>query len=101
MPHKRHTCAMRLLESEIDLATIALWLDHSSLQSTNIYLHADMVLKGTWLPHFGGLLERLRGSIHHLGGGGELSMWRVEPSDRVWPWRVQETTGKRGSPSWS
>jgi site-specific recombinase XerD len=36
---------MRLLESGVDLATIALWLGHSSLQSTNIYLHADMALK--------------------------------------------------------
>ena len=45
-PHTlRHTCAMRLLESGVDLATIALWLGHSSLQSTNIYLHADMALK--------------------------------------------------------
>jgi len=45
-PHTlRHTCAMRLLESGIDIATIALWLGHSSLQSTNIYVHADMALK--------------------------------------------------------
>ena len=45
-PHTlRHTAAMRLLESGVDLATIALWLGHSSLQSTNIYLHADMALK--------------------------------------------------------
>jgi len=45
-PHTlRHTCAMRLLESGVDLATIALWLGHASLQSTNAYLHADMALK--------------------------------------------------------
>jgi integrase/recombinase XerD len=45
-PHTlRHTCAMTLLESGIDLVTIALWLGHSSLQSTNVYLHADMALK--------------------------------------------------------
>lgn len=45
-PHTlRHTAAMRLLEGGVDLATIALWLGHSSLQSTNVYLHADMALK--------------------------------------------------------
>ncbi len=45
-PHTlRHTCAMRLLENGVDLVTIALWLGHSSLQSTNAYLHADMALK--------------------------------------------------------
>jgi site-specific recombinase XerD len=45
-PHTlRHTCAMGLLESGVDLATIALWLGHSSLESTNPYLHADMALK--------------------------------------------------------
>ncbi len=45
-PHTlRHTAAMRLLESGVDITTIALWLGHSSLQSTNIYLHADMALK--------------------------------------------------------
>lgn len=45
-PHTlRHTCAMNLLAAGVDLATIALWLGHESLQSTNIYLHADMALK--------------------------------------------------------
>ena len=36
---------MRLLESGVDVTTIALWLGHSSLQSTDIYIHADMALK--------------------------------------------------------
>lgn len=45
-PHVlRHTAAMALLEAGVDLTTIALWLGHASLQSTNIYLHADMALK--------------------------------------------------------
>lgn len=45
-PHTlRHTCAMNLLQSGVDLATIALWLGHAGLQSTNIYIHADMALK--------------------------------------------------------
>jgi site-specific recombinase XerD len=47
-PHVlRHTAAMRLLRAPtpVDTATIALWLGHESLDSTNKYLHADMELK--------------------------------------------------------
>jgi site-specific recombinase XerD len=45
-PHVlRHTCAMNLLQSGTDVATIALWLGHASTKSTDIYLHADLTLK--------------------------------------------------------
>jgi site-specific recombinase XerD len=47
-PHVlRHTAAMRLLRAPtpVDPATIALWLGHETLESTNKYLHADMELK--------------------------------------------------------
>ncbi len=46
-PHiLRHTCAMHLLRSGVDVAVIALWLGHESSQTTTaIYLHADMALK--------------------------------------------------------
>jgi integrase/recombinase XerD len=47
-PHVlRHTAAMRLLHAPtpVDTATIALWLGHETLDSTNRYLHADMELK--------------------------------------------------------
>jgi integrase/recombinase XerD len=45
-PHVlRHTAAMTLLRAGVDLATIVLWLGHESIESTNIYLHADMALK--------------------------------------------------------
>jgi integrase/recombinase XerD len=47
-PHTlRHTAAMRLLHTPtpIDIATIALWLGHESLDTTNKYIHADMDLK--------------------------------------------------------
>jgi len=38
---------MRLLRAPapVDTATIALWLGHETLDSTNKYLHADMELK--------------------------------------------------------
>lgn len=45
-PHTlRHTCAMRLLQSGVDIATIALWLGHEHIRTTQIYLHADLALK--------------------------------------------------------
>ena len=45
-PHVlRHTAAMRLLESGVDTALIALWLGHESPRTTQIYLHAHLALK--------------------------------------------------------
>ena len=45
-PHiLRHTCAMNLLMSGVDITVIALWLGHESIQTTQIYIHADMKLK--------------------------------------------------------
>lgn len=45
-PHVlRHTCAMRLLESGVDVTVISMWLGHESLRSTQTYLAAHMALK--------------------------------------------------------
>jgi site-specific recombinase XerD len=45
-PHTlRHTTAMDLLRRGVDLTVIALWLGHESIETTQIYLHADMQLK--------------------------------------------------------
>jgi len=45
-PHVlRHTAAMRLLHAGVDIAVIALWLGHESIETTQIYVHADLVLK--------------------------------------------------------
>jgi integrase/recombinase XerD len=45
-PHVlRHTAAMRLLHAKIDTSVIALWLGHAEIQTTQIYLHADLPLK--------------------------------------------------------
>ena len=41
----RHTTAMQLLNSGIDTSVIALWLGHESVETTQIYLHADLALK--------------------------------------------------------
>jgi site-specific recombinase XerD len=45
-PHVlRHTAAMELLQSGVDRSVIALWLGHESMETTQIYLHADLELK--------------------------------------------------------
>ena len=36
---------MELLQHGIDRAVIALWLGHESVETTQIYLHADLRLK--------------------------------------------------------
>ncbi|MFN8624677.1 MAG: tyrosine-type recombinase/integrase [Candidatus Binatia bacterium] len=41
----RHTAAMRLLHAGIDTAVIALWLGHENMETTQLYLHADLTLK--------------------------------------------------------
>jgi len=45
-PHVlRHTAAMRLLTAGIDATVIALWLGHESIETTQVYLHADITMK--------------------------------------------------------
>ena len=41
----RHTAAMRLLLSGVDVTVIALWLGHEQVSTTNVYLHADLSQK--------------------------------------------------------
>ena len=45
-PHTfRHTTAMHLLQSGIDITVIALWLDHESPSTTHMYIEADLAMK--------------------------------------------------------
>jgi site-specific recombinase XerD len=45
-PHVlRHTTAMDLLEQGVEQSVIALWLGHESIETTQIYLDADLELK--------------------------------------------------------
>jgi site-specific recombinase XerD len=45
-PHVlRHTTAVQLLQAGVDRSTIALWLGHESVETTQIYLDADLSMK--------------------------------------------------------
>ena len=41
----RHTAAMRLLHAGVDTTVIALWLGHEGVETTQMYVHADLTLK--------------------------------------------------------
>src|SRR5881396_1538006 len=43
--HRRHTTAMHLLQAGVDIATIALWLGHESIETTHVYLETDLATK--------------------------------------------------------
>jgi len=45
-PHVlRHSCAMTLLRSGVDISVIALWMGHADLSTVQQYIHADLALK--------------------------------------------------------
>ncbi len=41
----RHSTAMHLLQAGVDIAVIALWLGHESIQTTHMYVEADLATK--------------------------------------------------------
>jgi integrase/recombinase XerD len=44
-PVIRHTTAMHLLQAGVDMATMALWLGHESIETTPMSLQADLAMK--------------------------------------------------------
>jgi integrase len=59
---------MELLEHGIDRSVIALWLGHESVNTTDMYLHADLKMK-----------ERALVRVNSPGSRGN----RYKPSDRT------------------
>ena len=68
-PHTlRHTTAMHLLQSGVDITTIALWLGHESPTTTHLYLQADVSMR-----------ERALARLREPGS----TATRFHPSDRL------------------
>ena len=70
-PHVlRHTAAMELLQAGVDRAVIALWLGHESVETTQIYLDANLALKeqalARMVPTSGTVSSRYRAEDHLL-----------------------------------
>jgi integrase/recombinase XerD len=63
-PHViRHSTAMHLLQSGVDITVIALWLGHESLETTHGYVQADLQMKEQALGKLapvGGILSRFK-----------------------------------------
>jgi len=59
-PHTiRHTTAMHLLQSGVDITVIALWLGHESPATTHMYIEADLSMKEKALSK----IQELKGSV--------------------------------------
>lgn len=68
-PHSiRHTTAMHLLQSGVDISVIALWLGHESPATTHMYVEADLAMK-----------ERALKKLHE----GENHSIRYAPGDKL------------------
>ena len=53
-PHTfRHTTALRMLQSGVDISTIAIWLGHESIITTHKYMEADLEMKRQTLEKMG------------------------------------------------
>jgi site-specific recombinase XerD len=58
-PHTwRHTTAMHLLQSNVDLSMIRSWLGHASIETTNTYVEIDLEMKRKTLQSCEQLLPR-------------------------------------------
>lgn len=74
-PHSlRHSTAVHLLRSGVDLSTIANWLGHVSVNTTNKYLTLDIEAKRAALAKAKPILTR-----HHRNGG-----WRSDNNLIKW-----------------
>jgi site-specific recombinase XerD len=68
-PHVlRHTAAMELLQAGVDRSVIALWLGHESIETTQIYLDANLQIKQAALDK----VEPLEGRIGRFRPGDQL-----------------------------
>lgn len=82
-PHiLRHTTAMRMLSSGIDLSSIALWLGHESIETTYVYLSQDV--------------ERMKGILKRLPTiKTKVSRFRMKDSTMRFLKTISKKDGKK------
>jgi len=74
-PHSmRHSTALHLLRSGVDLSTVAHWLGHASVNTTNKYISIDLEAKR----------EALAKAKPLLKGNRHLGKWRHDPDLIAW-----------------
>ena len=75
-PHSfRHSAAVHLLRSGVDLVTISHWLGHSSVETTNRYVAVDLETKRQALERAGPIQQ---------GAEPAISSWRTDTSVLTW-----------------
>src|SRR5437868_1276628 len=96
-PHViRHTTAMHLLQSGVDITTIAAWLGHAQLSTTHGYVEIDLRMKQAAVALAAELPEINRGSfptgdlLTWLAGLGRSSIMCRPPSETSTKFRRKE-----------
>ena len=73
-PHVlRHTTAMHLLQSGVEINVIRSWLGHVSISTTSCYIEIDLAMK-----------EKALQTCVPGGDQPEIPMWRAQPDILTW-----------------
>ncbi len=95
-PHTlRHTTAMHLLQSGVDISVIALWLGHESPTTTHQYVEADLAMKEKAL----GRLQDPETPVRRFSGDG-LAVGVPQDAvtmGRTWPPSPAPSRGRLGA----
>lgn len=77
-PHTlRHTTAMHLLQSGVEMNVIKSWLGHANLETTQQYVQFDLAMKTK-------AMAQCEGSYQEMGGQTVLPSWKAKPDILAW-----------------
>ncbi|MFZ2959223.1 MAG: tyrosine-type recombinase/integrase [Candidatus Ozemobacteraceae bacterium] len=78
MRHRRHTTAMSLLQSGVELNVIRDWLGHASLETTNQYAQIDLEMKTRAMERCESLVPKGQDDSR------KPPEWKTNPDILVW-----------------